>query len=454
MEPFRYHVFICTQQKPSGASSCHGIGAEKVLASLRNKLVEKNLLDQVQVTTCGCLGICEKGPNMITYPEGHWYSGLTADNIEKIVDDHLLHHNPINELLIQDQESTKQEIMDHTKKVAGMKAMMEKAGVLPDELNRLIRGFMESRITLTAIELDLFSAIGTGATAADVAKKIGTHPRATEKLMNALTAIEILEKKGDLFYNGPLSARFLTAGAEFDSRMASMHAVGLWHSWSTLTDCVKKGTSVNLEKKKERDEHATNAFIAAMHKNAGFRANQVVKQINLEGVSRLLDLGGGSGAYTMAFIKEKPMIKATIFDLPPVVSLAKDYVAEAGLSENVEFIAGDMATDSLGSGYDLVWISAICHMWGPDENLGLLKKVNQALNPGGRVVIQDFILNADGTAPRMGAVFAMNMLVNTKAGSSYSQNEYIDWLTTAGFNKTENIVLPGPTNLVIATKPA
>ncbi|MGD9212151.1 MAG: methyltransferase [Desulfobacteraceae bacterium] len=329
---------------------------------------------------------------------------------------------------------------------------METAGVLPDKLNQLIRGFMESRIILTAIELDLFSAIGTGATASDVAQRIGAHPRATEKLMNALIAIEILEKKSDVFYNGPLSAKFLTAGAQFDSRMASMHIVGLWHSWSTLTDCVKKGTSINLEKKKERDEHATKAFIAAMHKNSAFRANQVIKQINLDSVTRILDLGGGSGAYTMAFIKEKPTIKATIFDTPQVVPLAKDYIAKAGLSENMEFIVGDMIADSIGSGYDLVWISAICHMWGPEENLKLLKKVNQALNPGGRVVIQDFILNDTGTAPRIGAVFALNMLVNTKAGSSYSKNEYIDWLTSAGFNKTENIVLPGPTDLIIATK--
>ncbi|MBU2509849.1 methyltransferase [bacterium] len=452
MEPFRYHAYICTQQKQEGAPSCNNAGAEKVLVSLKNKLAENNLTDQVQVTPCGCLGICEKGPNMVVYPEGHWYSGLTPENVGRIVDEHLLNHAPVDDLLVRDQEATRQEIMEHTKKVAGMKAMMEKAGVIPDELNRFIIGFMESRIMLTAIELDLFSAIGSGATAVEAAGKIGAHPRATEKLMNALTALEIMEKEGDLYKNSPLAAKFLAKGSEFDSRMSSMHAVGLWHSWSTLTDCVKKGTSVNLEKRKERDENATRAFIAAMHKNASFRARQVIRMINLEGVDHVLDLGGGSGAYSIAFVKEKPGIKATIFDLAPVVSLAKNYIAEAGISENVEFVAGDMKEDSLGNGYDLVWISAICHMWGPDENLALMQKVYKALNPGGRIVIQDFILNDEGTAPRMGAVFAMNMLVNTKAGSSYSQKEYIDWLTVAGFAKTESLSLSGPTDLIFSTK--
>ena len=97
MEPFRYHVFICTQQKPAGAPSCHGTGAEKVLAALRKNLVEKQLTDQVQVTTCGCLGICEKGPNMIVYPEGHWYTSLTVDNVGKIAESHLKNHEPVKQ---------------------------------------------------------------------------------------------------------------------------------------------------------------------------------------------------------------------------------------------------------------------------------------------------------------------------------------------------------------------
>lgn len=451
MEPFRYHIYVCTQNKPDGVPCCRRDGAEGIVEVLRQELAINKLSETVQLTSCGCLGLCEKGPNMVVYPEGTWYTGLEPGNIPAIVKGHFLDGKPATEFSLVDTEAAREEIVLHDRKVAGMKVVMEKAGVIPEELNRFLRGFMESRLVLSAVELNFFTAVGSGAKAAEVAEVAKTDPRATEALLNALVAVELLTKNGDTFYNTQMTADYLVFGAKHDSITAIHHPAKLWHRWSTLTDAVKVGTAVAADRG-TRDDAQTRAFIAAMHKNAVFRGKVTVAQLDLEGVSRVLDLGGGSGAYTIAFLNLKQDLKATLFDVPSVIPLSKNYIDEAGLSDRVTFVEGDMISDSLGEGYDIVWISAICHMWGEEENRDLIKRVYEALNPGGRIVIQDFILEEDKTSPRFAAVFALNMLVNTRSGSSYSNSEYQGWMKAAGFSDVELKQLPGPTDLVIGMK--
>jgi predicted O-methyltransferase YrrM len=167
----------------------------------------------------------------------------------------------------------------------------------------------------------------------------------------------------------------------------------------------------------------------------------------------MLDLGGGSGAYSVAFARANPDLRAEILDLAAVVPIARGHIERAGLAESVTARAGDLGAASYGEGFDLVFISAICHMLGPEENRAMLRKSFQALAPGGRVVIQDFILEREKTAPRNAALFALNMLVGTEQGSSYSADEYADWLRETGFTEIRRVRLPGPTGLMIARRP-
>jgi (2Fe-2S) ferredoxin/predicted O-methyltransferase YrrM len=452
MEPFRFHVYVCTQQKPEGAPSCPGRGAEETLAALRSELGKAGLEDEVMVTTCGCLGLCDQGPNLVVYPEGSWYSELSADKVPELVREHFGKGKPVERLLSKDAAAMKKEVLDHKKKVKALKEMMEKAGFAPDELSGVMRSFMESRAMLSAVELDLFTAVGKGATAEKAARSMGTDPRATASLLNALVSLKVLRKEKDVFHNTPLTARFLVKGSPEDTRTAAMHIVNLWPRWSTLTECVKKGTSVAIAAGEKRDEEATAAFIAAMHKNASFRAPQVAGALDLSGVDSVLDLGGGSGAYAVAFARKKPGMAVTVFDLPMVIPLTEKYIKEAGLAGKIKTMTGNMLEDSYGPERDLVFVSAICHMFSPEENLRLFEKVLASLRPKGRVVIQDFILNDDKTAPRTGALFALNMLVNTRGGSAYSGKEYVEWLGRAGFKEARVVPLPGPTSLVIGRK--
>lgn len=451
MEPFQYHVYVCDQKKPEGMPSCTANGSLRVIEALRSELGKQGLAGTVQVTNCGSLGLCDRGPNLVVYPEGTWYSGVRPEEVAEIVREHLGAGRAVDRLKTGDATAVRSVIEENgQKRMAGMKAR-DQAGALPDDFQQMLRAFQESRTLLTAIELDLFTAVGAGADAAAVARSIDTDPRATGMLLNALAAMDLLTKRDGKFFNGPVAGRYLVAGGPDDSRAALLHTVHLWSRWSTLTECVRQGTSVTLGDRRGADWVET--FIAAMHKNAAFRAPLVARAIGLDGVKRVLDVGGGSGAYAIAFARSRPGLEVEVLDLPDVVPIAQRYIEAAGVGSQVRVRTGDLRDPSFGTGYDLVLFSAICHRNTSEENQAMLGKAFAALAPGGRVVIHDFILNADKGGPKTGALFALNMLVGTRAGDSYSGEEYAAWLRDAGFAEVRTVGLPGPTGLVIGKRP-
>jgi (2Fe-2S) ferredoxin/SAM-dependent methyltransferase len=452
MEPFRYHVFVCDQQKPEGVPCCSARGSAKTLEALRGEIAARHLGDQVQITVCGSVGVCERGPNLIVYPEGVWYSGVQPADVPELVETHFQQGRVLERLANSDAAALKAEISSNRDKMLAAMRAKDAAGALPDDLAQTLRGFMESRVLLTAVELDVFTAVGEGATAAQVAGKIKTVPRATEKLLNALVAIGALSKQAGAFRNTPVGARYFTAGSKDDSRAASMHTVHLWDRWSTLTACLRAGSSVTYQERAERPQAWTEAFIAAMHRNARERAPRVVAVVGTEGVSRMLDVGGGSGAYSIAFAKASDKLQVDLLDVPAVLPITQGHIDASGLAERIHTRPGDLRTDKLGEGYNLLFVSAICHMLSPEENQDLVKRCYAALSPGGRLVIQDFILEPDKTSPKFAALFALNMLVGTKAGSSYSQPEYTAWLGAAGFQNIQHVRLPGPSGLMLGTR--
>lgn len=323
----------------------------------------------------------------------------------------------------------------------------EHAGSLPDRLNGMIRGFMPSRCILTALELDIFTAVGEGATAEQIAAKINASVRGTGVLLNALAALGVLSKSGDKYRNTPETARFLVQGSKDSQWSGLLHSVNLWHRWSTLTDAVRSGTCLPIDRAGTPDW--TRNFIAGMHCNAADRAALVVKALGTTGVRRILDLGGGSGVYSIAFAQASTDVQCEILDLAEVVPLSAKYIRSAGVSAQVTLRTGDMLHDNFGSGYDLVMLNAICHMFSEEQNRDLFRRARQALAPNGRLAVQEFILNPDKTGPLHAALFSVNMLVGTEAGASYSQQEYTAWMQAAGFSKISRIDLPGPSDLIV-----
>ncbi|HJW72994.1 MAG TPA: methyltransferase [Geothrix sp.] len=296
-----------------------------------------------------------------------------------------------------------------------------------DDMLLAIRSFQESRVFLTALELDLFTAVGAGAGADEIAYRIGADVRATEMLLNALTALGALEKREGRFQ---CTSESMALGP---ARAGLMHTVHLWETWSTLTDCVKAGTTMRHPGVEGHQEAWTEAFIAAMHARAQRSAAQVVDAVQAVNPQRMLDVGGGPGTFSIAFAQAHPELRVEVLDLGPVVPMARRNIREAGLSDRVTVREGDLRTDALGEAYDLILVSAICHMLDEGENRDLLRRCARALASGGQLVIRDFILDPDRAGPPAAALFALNMLVGTRRGNAYAESDYRAWLLEAGF---------------------
>ena len=447
MEPFRFHLFVCTQQKPEGVACCASSGSVALLKALEREIHVRGLGNDVQLTTCGCMGLCEEGPVMAVYPAGVWYRRVQTADAAGIVASHLGDGKPVERLVWNDAAAMKAMSIEHRDKFRAAVAARDKAGMLPDHLDQMVRGYMPSRCLLTALELDMFTAVGGGASAAEAGTRIKADARATAMLLNALVSLGLLSKCGDLYQNTPESARFFGHGSKDNQREGLLHMANIWHRWSTLTDAVRLGTRVPGER---RDTAAwTRNFIAGMQRNAKDRALVLVKALGTAGVRRILDLGGGSGAYSIAFAKASAEVRCEILDIPEVVPLTAEYVSRAGVSTQVRLRAGDMLVDDFGSGYDLILLNAICHMFSEEQNRELFRRAQRALAPNGRLVVQDFILDPEKTSPQWAALFSLNMLVGTDAGASYNEAEYTAWMEAAGFSETVRINLPGPSDLIV-----
>ncbi len=458
MEPFRFHLFVCTQQKPEGVPSCPASGSFAVLGALDREiqargLNHRGLNNDVQLTTCGCMGLCDEGPVMVVYPAGLWYRRVQPSDVSEIVDAHLRDGKPVDRLIWNDAAAMKAMAVEHGEKYREAMAAREKAGVLPDRLDQMIRGYMPSRCMLTALELDIFTAVGDGANAEQIGTKIQANARAASMLLNALVALGLLSKSGDDYKNTPESARFFVQGSKDNHRNGLLHTANIWHRWSTLTDAVRSGTRVPTSR--DDTPEWTRNFIAGMERHAKDRAPLVVKALgtstatSTSNVRRILDLGGGSGAYSIAFAKTSPNVQCEILDIPEVVPLTNEYVRHSGVAAQVSLRTGDMLQDDFGSGYDIIMLNAICHMFSEEQNRDIFRRAHQALAPNGRLVVQDFILNPEKTGPQHAALFSLNMLVNTEAGASYSESEYTYWMTAAGFAEVSRINLPGPSSLIV-----
>ena len=320
------------------------------------------------------------------------------------------------------------------------------------EIREAITAFRKSRILLTAYELDVFSFIGKKSYPSEaISEALNLNKNATERLLNALVALELLEKSDGHFSNSDVSFRFLSKDSP--AYMGGMmHSNHLWNTWSHLTEVVKTGSVAHREDINDRGSEWLEAFIHAMHDRGMKQAPAQVGKIDLHHVESVLDIGGGSGCFTMEFIKRKPGLRAALFDLPNVLPISKSIIEKEGFSGKIEYLYGDYTVDELPGGFDLVFLSAIIHSNSFETNQELVKKCFHSLNPGGRIVIQDWIMNDAKTEPAQGALFSINMLVGVEGGDCYSENEVSTWMKNAGFKDISKIELKAGIGQVIGVK--
>ena len=204
------------------------------------------------------------------------------------------------------------------------------------------------------------------------------------------------------------------------------------------------------------DPRETQIFINAMDSlvNARGDAEVVSRVLEWDGVREFLDVGSGPASYPIHLCRKYPELRATIFDLPGTLALTQRYVREAAMTERIRLIAGDYRKDPIPGSYDMVFLSNIIHGEGEQENLSLIDKLTANLKTGGRLVIKDHILDDSRTAPPVGAIFSLLMLLTTASGRCYSFSEIKLWMERAGLANVEQINLPPPltSSLVIGTR--
>jgi len=322
-----------------------------------------------------------------------------------------------------------------------------------DRIRAMARAFQDSRILLTAFELGVFTALSDGPAASSaVACAVKADARAVDRLLCALCALGFARKKDGLYANAPAATRYLAKSSpEYMAELG--HMSDLFASWAGLTRTVRAGAPAVVRGFEDQDAARAENFLAAMHNVSRSQAPVLAEALDLSGAKRLLDVGGGSGVFSIALANKNPGLTCTVFDVVSAVPIARRHAAQAGLGDRVKAVAGDYMRDGLGEGFDAALFSSIIHINGPRENAWLMKKAFDALSPGGQVIVRDFIMDEDRTSPARGAIFALNMLLNTNRGDTYPESEVAGWLLEAGFTDPVRLDLGPGVAALVARKP-
>ena len=325
-------------------------------------------------------------------------------------------------------------------------------------LQEIARGYRQAQILLTCIDLGVFEVLaGRRAAAPEIADTTGTNPRGMERLLNAAAALGLLEKQDSFFFNTPLTENCLTSGGKGNiSRSLRLESAN-YRRWGHLADAVRAGKRPEDNRHDEQPANWVRNFIYALYNTARPVAPVIAEALALpeDRPVRVIDVGGGHGGYSLALAQRYPLLTATVFELPRVVPVAREIIELEGLAHRVFVQEGNFQNEGLDCGYDVALVFGVLNGEPPEGRPALIKKVFDALNPGGRIVIRDFVLDSNRAGPVDAAVFSLQMLLATDNGGLDTHDDWDRWLNTAGFNPSYIVPLPDwiGSSLTVAIKP-
>ncbi len=328
-----------------------------------------------------------------------------------------------------------------------------------EAFRNVLAAYRLPRVIVTALELDLFTAIATGSwTIKKLAQAIDVSERGLDILCRNLAMCGLLHKRGMTYRNNPFAATRLNA-KHSQYRDAYVELLrSQWTDWSRLTETVRGGRPVDHDKPEAPDYRRQ--FTWAMHHHSVDVAARIARQMNLSRVRTLLDLGGGPGTYAMAFLARHPKLEATVCDRAAALAVAKEIAATHKAGKRLSYLPLNFMDEPLSGQYDVVWYSNVLHIYSPEENQALFRRVFSALAPGGRLIIQDaFLHDREGLYPEEASLFAVSMLLFTERGNTYSLRDTARWLQAAGYVKIRPIKMKKGTEdwdggLLEAARPA
>ncbi|MFI5933142.1 methyltransferase [Actinoplanes sp. NPDC051494] len=334
----------------------------------------------------------------------------------------------------------------------------------PTPLMDLVTGFWSFKTFAAAVELDLFSRLAGGRTltVADAGQVFGLPERPADLLLTACASLGLLERAGEGYRNTALAEEFLVRGRPYYfGGQVSYCDQRTYLPWHRVGEALRGDKPLTWDPQTQEsmftseDPQMLATFWEAMYSTSIFTARALAGAVELTPYRRILDVGGGSGAFPIELCQIFSGLSATVLDLPHVCEIAARKIASAGLGDRIATTAGDFLAGDLPGGHDVVLFSMILHDWDEPANRELLAKAYAALPSGGLVIISELLLNEERTGPAPAALMGMNMLVETVGGRNYSDAEYSAWLAGAGFTdlRTVHFDAPGANGAVLGRKP-
>ncbi|MDQ3476703.1 MAG: acetylserotonin O-methyltransferase [Actinomycetota bacterium] len=324
-----------------------------------------------------------------------------------------------------------------------------KPPVSPEPIMRLAAGFMAAKHLFAANELGMFEALADSPADLDaLAARTGLTRRAARISADAMVALELLERSGDTYRNAPEAAQFLAGRTPADLRPF----LRFWDkisypAWQSLADALGSGPPTEIFELDDKLQAIASAGIDAILAGPASALPQVY---DFSEHLRLLDVGGGTGSWSIAIAQQNPALRATVLELPVVVDLARKRIAAAGLATRLDSVVSDAMSQPLPRGYDVILVANLVHYWSPEENRALLARIRQAVEPGARLLLADFWTNPWHTEPVHAALMAGEFAVHLRNGDVYSVEEIQDWLAATGWQFSEHAALAGPQSLIVA----
>jgi SAM-dependent methyltransferase len=333
----------------------------------------------------------------------------------------------------------------------------------PVPLMQISTGFWAFKTLAAANELDVFTRLAGGVemTAEELTRELAIEQRPAEMLLTGCASLGLLERGDHGYRNTPLSEGFLVRGTPYYfGGVVTMFDRRLYPGWAKLTEAIRTNRPTTWDPERERsmfereDPALLDTFWEAMHSLSSFTARTLGDAIDLDAATRLLDVGGGSGAFAIELCRQYRSLRATVFDLPFVIDIATDNIADADLRDRIATHCGDFFVDPLPRGHDVHLYSMIMHDWNEEHDRLLLRKSFDALPSGGTVILSELLVDDNKTGPPAAALMSLNMLIETE-GRNYTACEYTAWLDDTGFIEPRAVRFdaPGGNGAVIARKP-
>jgi SAM-dependent methyltransferase len=322
------------------------------------------------------------------------------------------------------------------------------------EFDLLLSGYLRTLALCTGVELGVFEALSeTPRTAAETARLLEIDERGADILLHALCALRLLEKQGDVFTISELSSLFLSVGSRSYAPNTVM-LISYMHGRSlSLPAVLRTGYTQMTPPATPQDvRNRLRTSVMAMAEMSAELAEIVADTVDLSTVSTMLDLGCGPGTYTFAIIRRKRGIQAVVIDRPAVLETTRELIEEHEMQENITARGGDFLTGDIGSGYDLVLMSNVVHEYAPDDNRLLINRACRVMRHRGQLVINDLVLGPSRTSPEIPALFALEMLMNTAGGRTYTEREIVSWMEGAGLTDFRSIEATAANRIIAGRK--